>query len=204
MFVSIDKFIIFVEMSKDKNIKGKDLFVFVRFGGLNLKKQKGYTNKSDATYHSPPTSRGIYAMPKIVQEFFLVSGINRFQPGIMPKAPKYPMGGSPEDIEKYDQDCQEYEKKWKKNMSAIRKEFSKRDGNIWSHLGDYIPNNEVIDRKGSWVKTSIKDWVKAFSRMSLFCRYGDQWFASKSINDVRGVVGFYSKDHCEVFFDEKV
>lgn len=191
-------------MSKDKNIKGKDLFVFVRFGGLDLKNQEGYSNKENATYHSPPTSRGIYAMPKVAQEFFLVSGINRFQPGIMPKPPVYPMGGSPEDIEKYDKDCQEYEKRWKKNMSAIRKEFIKRDGNVWSHLGEYIPNNEVIDRKGSWVKTSIKDWSKAFSRMSLSCRYGDNWFASKSINDVRGVVGLYSKDHCEVFFDEKV
>ena len=75
-------------MSKDKNIKGKDLFVFVRFGGLNLKKQKGYSNKEDVSYHSPPTSRGIYAMPKIVQEFFLISSIGNFQPGTLPKSPQ--------------------------------------------------------------------------------------------------------------------
>ncbi len=191
-------------MSKDKNIKGKDLFVFVRFGGLNLKKQKGYSNKEDVSYHSPPTSRGIYAMPKIVQEFFLISSIGNFQPGTLPKSPQYPKDDTPENREKYNKESEEYDKKRKKNISNLRKEFTKREGTVWSHLGDYIPNNEVIDRKGSWVKTSIKDWAKAFSRMSLSCRYGDQWFASKSINDVRGVVGFYSKDHCEVFFDEKV
>lgn len=200
-------------MSTKKNIKGKDLCVFVRFGGLNLKPQHGYSNPSKS-FHAPPANRGIYAMPKVAQEFFLIGSIDKFQKGIMPKAPEYPGSqASPEALAEWEKirdtfDWDAFNKRCSDNRSAIRKEFSKRDGNIWHHLGEYCDRNEIIGEHGSWVKTSVKHWVKAFSRMSVEHRYGERgsgWdFSVKSINQARGITGIYSKDHCEVFFDEKI
>ena len=40
--------------------------------------------------------------------------------------------------------------------------------------------------------------------MSLNHRYGEDSFSVKDINKSKGITGYYSKDHCEVFFDEKV
>jgi hypothetical protein len=68
-------------------LKDKDIFTFVRFGGLDLKNQKGFS-KNPETYHQPPASRGVYAMPKIAQEFFLISGMSSYQPNTVPKHPK--------------------------------------------------------------------------------------------------------------------
>lgn len=171
--------------------KGKDICVFVRFGGVNLKTQKGY-EATPTTFHKPPAKRGFYAMPKIAQEYFLLGAINEYQPGTVAKI---------KDGEDYDI----WDKKRKKSMSLRRKEFKKTKGFIWHHLGEYCDNNEIILRHGSWVKTTIKHWVVAFKRMSINLRYGESWnFSVKSINDAKGIIGFYSKDHCEVFFDEKV
>ena len=174
--------------------KNKDLKVFVRFGGVNLKTQKGY-EYNPTTYHKPPTRRGFYAMPKIAQEYFLLGSINVFQPGTVAKI---------KDDENYD----EWNKKRIKSMSLRRKEFRKDKGFIWHHLGKYSDVNEIIEIHGSWVKTTIHHWGIAFKRMSIKLRYGESKqgfdFSVKSINMAKGIMGFYSKDHCEVFFDEKV
>ena len=71
-----------------------------------------------------------------------------------------------------------------------------------------MKHNEIIDSHGSWVKTSIDTWQKAFSKSSLSDRYGkgfgDETRGEESINKTKGISGWYSKDHYEVFFDEKV
>jgi len=196
-------------------LKGKKLNTFVRFGGVNLKTQKGFGADS---YHSPPASRGFYAMPLVTQEFFLISSMDKYQPGTMPKEPKRKVIGYWEDGEpKYetlpDEVYVEHEKRRKKSLSVKRKVFYRNTGNIWHHLGEYTDRNEIISQHGSWVKTSIKAWQKAFAKMSLNNRYGEKskseygWdFSTNSINNpIRsGLMGMYSKDHCEVFFDEKV
>lgn len=214
------------EKPKGKGPKGKDLSIFVRFGGLDLKTQKGYSSKEDnKTFHAPPAPRGFYAMPKVLQEFFLIGSLDKTQPHVFPKAPEYPehkeIKGelSKEDEEKWkkERDAFDWEKHNKnvgKRYTEIRKEFKKTEGTIWHHLVDQVPNNEVLGRKGSWVKTSIKTWQKAFNKESLKNRYGENWdrndkgeFAGRgetSINKARGITGFYSKDQYEVFFDEKV
>ncbi|MDD5649045.1 MAG: hypothetical protein PHF86_01320 [Candidatus Nanoarchaeia archaeon] len=156
--------------------KDKDIFVFVRFGGLNLKTQEGFGEKF---YHSPPVSKGLYAMPKIAQELFLIGCIDKTQPGIFPK-----------NINISDD-------KRKEIYRQIRKEFKKEEGCIWSHLGEYFKPNQILSIHNSWVKTSIKDWAKAFSKMSIILRSEGLVFRS-------GITGCYSKDHCEVFFDEKI
>ena len=186
-------------------MKGKTLTVFVRFGGLNLKKQKGYTAEQKS-YHSPPAPKGFYAMPKIAQEFFLIGAMSHYQPNTVPKEPDYDKLDimSDDEREKYWEDRS---KRYNKAISAMRKEFTKIDGEVWHHLEEYTDRNEIISRHGTWVKTSIKAWEKAFSKMSLKLRYGDDHkygTGTKSINETRGILGCYSKDHCEVFFDEKV
>ena len=180
--------------------KGKDLSVFVRFGGLDLKNQKGYGKD---TFHAPPASRGIYAFPKIAQEHFLVGSLDKFQPSILPKDP---------DWDKMtDDDYKKHEKRRKRIYSNIRKEFRKTTGNIWHHLGEHCKPNEIIDTHGSWVKTDIATWQKAFSKASLTDRYGEDFGGRSnkgrgehSINAARGITGMYAKDRYEVFFDEKV
>ena len=180
----------YIKGFKKRSPKGKDLNIFVRFGGLNLKKQKGFSN-DPKTFHSPPSNRGFYAMPKVAQELFLIGSMDVYQPGVVPIWK-----------DKYDYD--EFEKRRKISLSSIRKEFVKTSGNIWHHLQDYVSNNEILDSNGSWIKTDINVWKKAFSKMSLNHRYGEDSFSVKDINKSKGIMGYYSKDHCEVFFDEKV
>ena len=49
----------------------------------------------------------------------------------------------------------------------------------------------------------MDSWRKAFAKMSLTQRYGEDDWSKQSVNESR-LFGWYSKDHCEVFFDEKV
>jgi len=165
-------------------LKGKDIYTFVRFGGLDLKKQKGYS-KTPETYHQPPASRGFYAMPKIAQELFLVGSLSSTQPGVFSK------------------DSQNIENYWRDKLRQIRKEFKKTDGEIWHHLEEYTDHKDVLQRHGSWIKTDIKVWAKAFSKMSTIMKWGRNKDLGGEIYP-RGITGMYSKDHCEVFFDEKV
>lgn len=178
-------------------IKGKNLNIFVRFGGLDLKTQKGY---GKTTYHAPPATRGFYAMPLVAQELFLVGSIGIYQKGTMPKEPKTYNSWTEEQYSLF-------EKRRKKALSVRRKQFVKKEGNIWHHLENYVDRNEIIAVHNSWCKTTVKAWQKAFSKMSLESRYGEKIgmdFSVSSINSTRGIVGMFSKDHCEVFIDEKV
>ena len=188
-------------------MKGKNLNIFVRFGGVNLKKQKGYTTEQK-TFHSPPASRGFYAMPKVAQEFFLISSMGRYQPSAVPKEVGYDENRSVEESEKL---WDNYHKRRKKAISSMRKEFTKIKGEIWHHLIEHVKPNEIVDRHGSWVKTDIAVWKKAFSKASLNYRYGQSrnggWdLSTNSINETgrAGLFGYYSRDEFEVFFDEKV
>lgn len=176
-------------------LKGKDIFTFVRFGGLDLKKQKGFSKEDDG-YHSPPATRGFYAMPKIAQEFFLIGCIDVTQPGIFPK-------------NRFDESGFLIENNSKKvRYREIRKEFRKDKGEIWHHLEEYTKHKDILDRKGCWIKTDIKVWEKSFSKMCTILRGGrNKYDLEAGIDKVypnRGLMGNFSKDHCEVFFDEKV
>ena len=181
--------------------QGKNLNIFVRFGGLNIKPQQGFGKDN---YHAPPASKGFYAMPLIAQEMFLVGSLDKTQQGTLPKYPKDHQDWTEEQWQKFN-------KKREKALSLKRKQFLKKDGNIWHHLVEFVDRNEIITEHGYWCKTSIKAWQKAFSRMSLKYRYGEKidsdWgLSTNSINNPArsGLMGVYSSDHCEVFFDEKV
>jgi hypothetical protein len=175
--------LLFESKMKNKGLKGKDPFVFVRYGGLDVKPQRGYTT-TDKTFHSPPANNGFYAMPKIAQELFLLGGLPAFQPSTIGK--------------KSDN--------WIKTLRLIKKEFRKDSGYIWHHLGQHLKPYQIVATNGSWVKSSMDDWRFTFSKESIKLRSGDKSNFNEpgAVNNTRGVAGFYSKDHFEVFFDEKV
>lgn len=176
-------------------MKGKSLDVFVRFGGLDLKNQEGYSKKR-TTFHQPPAPRGFYAMPKIAQEFFLIGSLSSTQKHIFPKEP-ITKGLS---IEERDKVWEEHNKRREKVYDYIRREFKvKKDINIWHHLN--AKPFEVLERSGTWIKTSLAVWKKAFMKESITLRIES---GSGDINAVKGITGIYNKDHLEVFFDEKI
>lgn len=179
--------------------------VFVRFGKLGLMKQDGFGSNS---FHAPPASKGMYAMPKRFQEMFLVGSI-----GITQK--KYT--GFKQSTPGKDSTKEEWDEHYRKRavrMKQIRREFVvDKDVDLWHHLD--VPNNEVIDRHGSWVKTSWYAWKAAVQKESvnLRARSLQQWgddtegeynYQPGGINSVRKRTGAYSMDHFEVFFDTKV
>lgn len=183
-------------------MKKKDLKYFVRFGGCSIKTQKGF-NSSDS-FHSPPAPKGFYAMPFLAQEHFLLGSMTKYQPGVMPKI-------KDNSCEWTSEEWDAFYKKQKRAKSAMRKEFFKNEGNIWHHLVEYTPHHKVLESHGSWIKTDIKDWETAFIKMSVALRAEsikyNRDFPERygtGINNVRGITGVFSKDHCEVFFDEKV
>lgn len=182
----------------------KDLTYFVRFGGLDLVNQKGFGKD---TYHAPPARRGFYAMPLLAQEMFLVGSLSTTQPAQWPKSPiSSDEKESPEEKNKQGEefDSKKHYKRRVQIHRQIRKEFRKTTGYIWHHLFSDVDSHEVVARHNQWVKTSIKAWQDAFSRRSLNDRYGEDSFKVNSINEARGISGYYCKDHYEVFFDEKI
>lgn len=189
-----------------KTSKGKDLSVFVRFGNLDHNAiQKGFGKDS---FHAPPARRGFYAMPKIAQERFLIGSLPDTQPQHFPKNPKlfekYPtywVGTDPEKDEIY----RKFKEKVAKSYEKIRREFVKRDGFIWHHLEDSVKNHQVVDRHGCWVKTSVKDWAKAFGKDVVKLRAQGGGFEGEGKGgQATRFFGGYSKDHYEVFIDEKI
>jgi hypothetical protein len=148
--------------------------VFLRYGGLSLRTQKGYDPHSER-FHSPPARRGIYAFPQKAVELFLLGG--------------------------------NYGGRSSKQKRQVVRHFT-HNGVLWHHFGDHCPPNEIMARHGSWVKTTVRCWQKAFRKESLQNRY---WSVSglrhvQSIGEPlqAGVSGIINKDHYEVFFDEKV
>ena len=166
----------------------------IRYGKLHLTKQKAFGND---TFHSPPAPIGFYAMPIRFQELFLVSSLDEFQPEYL-KKPKNFENLSDEEYEKYERE---------RRKKLIHKFTVKNTDNIWHHLD--CKNNVIIDRHGSWVKTSVSDWKKALKKESLKLRAESMGeFAKYSgkipLQEVRPKSGFYSKDNFEVFIDSKV
>jgi len=166
----------------------------IRYGRLHLTKQKGFGND---TFHSPPAPIGFYAMPIRFQELFLVGSISSTQPKY------YPM---PKEKNTKELTDDELDKIYRKNKNRkIHKFTIKNTDNIWHHL-DAKPNC-VLDRYGSWVKTSVRDWKISLKKESLKLRaesLDDELFQSNNISEVRPKTGWFSKDNFEVFIDSKI
>lgn len=54
-----------------------------------------------------------------------------------------------------------------------------------------------------WIKTSLYDWRIIMMRVSINSRM-PQEDGEKSFNERNGIAGWYSNDHLEVFFEDKI
>lgn len=176
---------------------------FVRFGNIKKTKQKHYGKRD--SFHSPPVKEGFYAMPHKAQEFFLIGSISLTQPQLFPKVPylesaynkwehvldKIPFSVPFEEYPKeYLNDYKKASKKKNKRMRDIRREFVlKNEDEIWHHLGDYMKRNDILQTKGSWVLSRVKEYKKVFDKERYINRYK---------GNIDGFIS-RSKDHLEVF-----
>jgi len=93
-------------------------------------------------------------------------------------------------------------------LSLIRHEFRKVHGTVWSHLGETVRRREIIDTHGTWVKTTMREWRRAFAKASLRARLRDEVAAKslhvKGVNVASGIGQDYLGVGAQVFFDEDV
>jgi hypothetical protein len=132
------------------------------------------------------------------QDFFFISSIEDTQPKQvgLPKKPENT--ASPEEWDAY------YEKR-KARLTEIRHEFvigPKTE--FWHHLD--VPNRDVLQRQGSWVKTDYNTWKKAIIKENTRLRFESlKHTDNNNVNEVPKKAGFFGIDHMvEVFFDEKI
>jgi predicted nucleotidyltransferase len=189
---------------------------FVTYGGLGLNKQRGYDKDSD-NFHKPPARHGIYAFVWPYIEKFLLGGNDLVNPKkrgkgqrnrvqfvkdkdgnlITSKHPEFPKHA---DISKnwtmpHNDDAENPE--WKLYQNSSRKKFSYA-GPLWHHLE--VPEFAVLARNGHWVKTDMDTYKKALKKeLHSMLRGDDSWRGA-----FQSSFKFSSKDHLEVFIDEKI
>jgi hypothetical protein len=78
---------------------------------------------------------------------------------------------------------------WVLYNNANRKKF-KYDGELWHHLGNWLKPFEVINRRGSWTKSTVEAFKRALQK--------EMMLNKKS--KMSGTGGF-TKDHLEVFIE---
>ena len=158
----------------------------VRFGGLSAVDYKEIYGKE--SFHAPPTRYGIYA--------FLFPYIDSFL-----WAWKLPE-------RKEELSEAEDKKRFKRYARLLRSEFE-YDGLIWCHFTDIAKGGK---RSGSWVEVSTLDFKTLFRKT--MCKDIQQLHGNfpssqaPNIADIknaykRGLGGFMSVDHLEVFIDKK-
>lgn len=168
---------------------------FVRFGKFGAVKQEGFGADN---YHAPPAKQGFYAMPLVFQEFFLIGSLDSTQPKHT-GMPKEPSG------EASSEEWDEYHKKRRARLTEIRHEFSvDTKAEFWHHLN--VPNKDVLQRHGTWVKTDYNTWKKALIKENTKLRFKSlKYVDTNNVNEVPKQAGFFSFDHmAEVFFDYKI
>lgn len=84
-------------------------------------------------------------------------------------------------------------------------------GDLWHHLTDCVDQVDIIDKSGSWIKTSYNVFIKALDKdrhNTMRDAHNADWF-EKNFNDMRihnpykksfGIT--YCKDHLEVFIEK--
>jgi len=75
-------------------------------------------------------------------------------------------------------------------------------GELWHHLGDNLKPHEIIERKGSWVKTDFENYKKALKKE--YAKIKQPWVqhSFQKFQDKEFWVGNWGKDHMEVFIEK--
>jgi hypothetical protein len=172
--------------SKIKNIK------FVRFGGLSPVIQEQYITDEDKSYHNPPARKGLYAFPENYIEYFLIGSTS--DPDHISGKSEWvkDFKGNKIVVEDadYDFDIETGKLLFNKKIINIlkfnnfkisniriryindkkylihvkRPKTFEHKGEIWSHFIDIIKPENIIEIKGSWVKTTYEDYIDAFNK----------------------------------------
>lgn len=211
---------------------------FVRFGGLSPMKQEHFKTESDY-YHNPPKRFGVFAFVHGYIETFLL-GATYEPTNISNKSYwlKDDNGNKIKSKDFYytvtiqDEYKIEYLSKINpKYINLLKKRNIKAKdlwnygdyivvlkkpkifnyyGEIWHHLGEHLKPHQILESKGTWVKSSIDDYIYSFNqeiksvlkqkhKMDIEYNIGfmgkqDPFDSSIGIN--------FSKDHLEVFIEK--
>jgi hypothetical protein len=209
---------------------------FVRYGGLSPVKQDQYTTGDDKTFHNPPRRKGIYAFPYPYVEKFLLGATN--YPGHVSNKAKWLKDENGNKIidgdfykgydkktdrfiinKKYitllkklkikqsDIGCQEHNELFYVTVYNKPRIFD-YDGEIWHHLTDKIKPHQIIELNGSWVKSTMDDYLLA---LQLDIRDTKRYML-KTVKEWDGDISKYltknpyknfnTKDHLEVFIEK--
>jgi hypothetical protein len=203
---------------------------FVRFGGLSPVKQRGFTADDEASYHSPPARKGIYAFPRGYVEPFLLGG-GYGEPNVKGSAnrmvylkDKYgnKITNEHPDWEKYymkdkyrtikgelkpnaapDEDG-DYE--WDDHIQYlvydVKPKTFKHSGDIWHHHKEFVDPTEIIKEKGEWVKTNMDVYLKAFKQNAHAAKKEMKKDAKEmGVSEPKNALKWFTKDHLEVFIE---
>lgn len=225
---------------KLKNIR------FVRFGGLSPLKQEHYiSDEENKSFHNPPVKKGNYAFPEHYIEYFLIGSTNEPK-HISGKAEWVKVDGKKVVIEKNDFEYDRFNNTYIFNKEIInllklknlklknvnvhlndddtyslihlkKPKIFEYKGEIWSHFINFVKPQDVIEIKGSWVKTTYEVYVNAFNanmhdlmkdvHKDYFTNYSndlDLGFIFKFNNPYKRNAGFvsYVRDSLEVFIEK--
>jgi hypothetical protein len=205
---------------------------FVTYGGLSLTKQKGF-GKEDLSFHSPPARRGIYAFVWPYIERFLLGGSyadpkargkgQRQRIQYVKDKEGNPITSDHPDYEKsgeigknWSLTRNQQNKPWnpdeegnEKNTptqilyrNTPRKKF-KYSGELWHHLGEFVKEDKILDRKGEWVKTDMNTFKDALKKELHRVMKDDMEFGKGK--QFRGLSSSsHVWDQLEVFIDSKI
>lgn len=209
---------------------------FVRYGGLSPVKQDQYTTGEDKPFHNPPRRKGNYAFPYPYIEKFLL-GVTNYPGHISNKAKwlKDEEGNKILDgdfykgydkktdrfiinkkyinllkklkIKQSNIGCQEHNDAFYVTVHNKPRIFD-YDGEIWHHLGDYLKPHQVIELNGSWVKSTMDDYLLALQLDIRDTKRDMLKIVKKWDNDISKYLirnpykNFNTKDHLEVFIEK--
>lgn len=172
---------------------------FVRFGGLSkVNHKKARRLKKDESYHVAPVNKGIYA--------FIFPYIEGFLWTWKIDTSKLVKEMDADDLSLAEREVK-HKKFFKSEYRRLRKKF-KYKGYIWTHFTDLARKYRIgVDYSGEWVKVHTNDLpflLKKDKHETMRYHDGDIMLKSVSMVDPykRGLGGYYSRDHLEVFIEK--
>lgn len=212
-------------------MKGYKDVSFVRFGNLSPVKHKEhrlvkyYEEWECSDYHVSPRYKGFYAFPRGYISTFLLSGTTSWCRFFLDENGRRV---SWSDFYNYDENNKaivkpEYmhlikKRHIRKNMIHPQKfgdEFwiiymphpkrFKYNGYIWSHLEDFVKEEDIIERERRWIKTTFNVYCKALRRSDIHDRFRT-YMESEKYDDMRhgdphNCPIYHDLDHYEVFIE---
>ncbi|HPM74192.1 MAG TPA: hypothetical protein PLA71_00555 [Saccharofermentans sp.] len=170
---------------------------FIRWGGLNPVKQKGYDSSGKGTFHSPPARYGIYAFPeKTVEKFLIYKSI--FVPERHELCEKFTDGNHV--VWKNEKIQKQWEENYLSMTGAEREAYIEtnqyyvkmrrphvfeHNGMLWHHLG-----GSSIRYHGEWMLSNMEDYIKSYNKERI----------KEHARKVTHTLG-YGRDHFEVFIE---